>query len=154
LVGVGGGIDEHLVASERRAGDGAAGRIADGGSEVADEEDGLVAEELELAKFFQGDRVAEMEVWRGRIHAELDAERSAKTEFFEEFLFRKHLGSAGDKSGELLFRRHGQKVGVWGYAGNSWDFEPPTTPRRQNGWGNGSAKSGVMRGSSGSNLLP
>ena len=97
LVGVGGGIDEHLVARQRRASGGAAGGVADGGGEVADQEHGLVAEELELAELFQGDGVAEVKVRRGGIDAELDAQRPVKAEFFQEFSVGKHLGRAGDE---------------------------------------------------------
>ncbi len=103
LVGVGGGVDEHLVAGERRAGGGAAGRIADGGGEITDEQHGLVTEELELAELFQGDGVAEVDVGRRGIDAELDAQRAAEAEFFEQLLFGKDLGGSGDKMGELLF---------------------------------------------------
>ena len=107
LVGVGGGVDQHLVAGERRAGGGAAGRIADRGGEVADEQHRLVAEELELAEFFQGHGVAEMDVRRGGIDAEFDAQRAAEAEFVEQFLFGEHLGGSGGEVGELLFGRHG-----------------------------------------------
>jgi hypothetical protein len=42
LVGVGGGVGEHFVAGEWRAGGGTAGGVADGGGEVTDEKHGLM----------------------------------------------------------------------------------------------------------------
>jgi hypothetical protein len=56
--------------------------------------------------------VAEVDVRRGRIDPQLDAERAAETEFFQEFFFRKDLGGSGGKLGELLFWRHGK----WAFA--------------------------------------
>ena len=46
-----------------------------------------MAEELKLAEFFQRDGMAEVDVRRGGIDAELDAQRAAETEFFQQFLF-------------------------------------------------------------------
>ena len=109
LVGVGLGVGEHLVAGERRAGGGAAGGIADGGGEVADEQHGLVAEQLELAELLQRDGVAEVDVRRGGIDAELDAQRAAEAEFFEQFLFGEDLGGAGGEEFELGIGGHGGK---------------------------------------------
>jgi hypothetical protein len=106
LVRVGGGVDEDLVASEGRAGRRAAGWVANGGGEVADEKDRLVAEELKLAELLKRDRVAEVDVWRGGIDSEFDAERAAKAEFFQEFFFGKDLGGAGGELGKLVFGRH------------------------------------------------
>ena len=47
-----------------------------------------MAEVLELAEFFKRDGVAEVDVRRGGIDAELDPQRTAEAEFFEQFLFR------------------------------------------------------------------
>jgi hypothetical protein len=73
---VGGGVGDDLVFGERRAGGVLAGGVADAGGEVADEEDDLVAELLELPQLVDDDGVAEVEVGRGRIAAELDDERA------------------------------------------------------------------------------
>jgi hypothetical protein len=55
--------------------------------------------------------MAEVDVRRGGIHAELDAERAIVlrrvAEFFQQLFFRKHLGGTGGEVGELLFGRHG-----------------------------------------------
>jgi hypothetical protein len=65
-----------------------------------------MAEQLELAEFFKRHGVAEVDVRRGGIDAELDAQRPAEAEFFEQFLFGEHLGGTGGEVGELLFGRH------------------------------------------------
>ena len=51
-----------------------AGGIADAGGVVADNQHGLVAEVLELPQFPQHDRMAQVQVRAGRVHAQLDAE--------------------------------------------------------------------------------
>jgi len=73
VVGLGVGFD--LLAGERRARAVAAGRIPDGGREVADQEDHGVTKILELAHFVQHHRVADMDVRRGRVQAQLDSQR-------------------------------------------------------------------------------
>ena len=73
----------------------------------------MVAEELELAEFFEGHGVAEVDVRRGGIDAELDPQRAAEAEFFQQFLFGKHLGGASGELGELVFGRHfGEKAEI------------------------------------------
>ena len=68
------GILFDLLGGEDGAGFLFAGGVADHGGCVADDEDGFVAEVLELAHFSQYDGVAEVEVGSGRVHAEFDAE--------------------------------------------------------------------------------
>ena len=65
-----------LRAGQRRARRGAAARIADAGRVVADDQHDLVAEVLELPELLEHDRVAEMDVRRGRVDPELDPERA------------------------------------------------------------------------------
>ncbi len=73
---VGFGVLFDLLGGEDGAGFLFAGGVADHGGGVADDEDGLVAEVLELAHFAEDDGVAEVEVGGGGVHAELDAELS------------------------------------------------------------------------------
>lgn len=66
-----------LLARERRARRVAAGRIADQRREIADQEDHRVPEVLQLAHLVQHDRMADVDVGRGRVEPELDAQRLA-----------------------------------------------------------------------------
>ena len=77
LVGVGFRVFVDLLAGQRLAGDVAAGGIADERGEVADEEDDLVAEILEVLELAHEHGVAEVQVGRGGIESGLDAERHA-----------------------------------------------------------------------------
>ena len=78
LLDVGLRVRVDLLARERRAGRVAAGRVADERREVADDEDDGVPEVLELAQLAQRHRMTEVQVGRGRVDAELDAQRDAR----------------------------------------------------------------------------
>jgi hypothetical protein len=73
VVGLRVGLD--LLARQRRAGGVAAGRVADHRREVADQENYLMPQVLQLAHLVQHHRMAEVDVRRGRVQAELDAQR-------------------------------------------------------------------------------
>ena len=62
---------------EHRPGGRAPGRVADARRVVADDQDDGVPEVLELAELLQHDRVAEVQVRRGGVQAELDPQRPA-----------------------------------------------------------------------------
>ena len=79
LVGVGRGVGLDVLARERLAGDVLAGGVADHPGEVADQEDHLVAEVLELPQLVEQHGMAEVQVRRGRVEAGLDAQRTAET---------------------------------------------------------------------------
>ena len=66
-----------LLARQHGPGRRAPARVADARREVADDEDDLVAEVLELAELLQDDRVAEVDVRRRRVEAELHAQLAA-----------------------------------------------------------------------------
>jgi hypothetical protein len=55
----------------------AAGRVADHRCEIADQENHVVAQILQLTHLVQYDGMAQMQVWRSRIQAQLDAQRLA-----------------------------------------------------------------------------
>jgi len=74
---VGLGVDLDLLGRQRRARAVAARRIADQGGEVADQEDHLVAQVLQLAHLVEHHGVAQMDVGRRRVQAQLDAQRHA-----------------------------------------------------------------------------
>jgi hypothetical protein len=75
LVGLGVGGD--LVASELRARRFLAGRVADHAGEIADQEDDAMPELLEVVHLADHHRVAQVEVGRRRIEADLDGERTS-----------------------------------------------------------------------------
>ena len=99
----------HLLAFERRASFGLAGGIADHGGEIADEENGGVALVLELLELAQHDGVAEVQIRRGGIDAEIDAQRFAGLrgllELGLEFVFADDFGGAFAQVLELFFNR-------------------------------------------------
>ena len=71
----------HLFVRQLRPRHGATARIADHRGEIADDENRLMPEILELAQFPQDDRVAEMDVGARRIDAELDPQRAIELSF-------------------------------------------------------------------------
>ena len=74
LLEIGGGIFAHLFASQRRAHFGTAGGIADHGGDIANQENGGVAFVLKVLELAQDYGVAEVQIGRGGVYAELDAE--------------------------------------------------------------------------------
>ena len=58
---------------------------------------------LELPEFLQCHRMAEVDVRRGGIDAELDPQRASEAQFLEQFLFGEDLGGAAGEDRELLF---------------------------------------------------
>ena len=77
LVHVRARVRVDLLAGEHRPGGRAPARVAHARGVVADDQDDGVAEVLELAQLLQHDGVAEVQVGRGRVQAELDAQRAA-----------------------------------------------------------------------------
>ena len=79
LVGVGLRVVGDFVSGEGRARRVASGGIADHPREIADQEDDVMSELLQLAELVELDRMAEMEVGTRRIESFLDLEgRSAR----------------------------------------------------------------------------
>ncbi|MNI26967.1 hypothetical protein D3C73_806880 [compost metagenome] len=75
VVGLGVGLD--LFAGQRRAGAVAAAGVADGGREIANQEDDVVPQVLQLAHLVQHHRMAQVDVRRGGVQPQLDAQRHA-----------------------------------------------------------------------------
>jgi hypothetical protein len=109
LVGISFGVGEDFIAGERWAGGGASAGVADGGGEVSDDEDGLVAEFLELSQFFDDQGVAEVDIGGGGIDAEFRPEGAIFAEFIEQLFIGDDLGGAFGEEIELLFGRHGRR---------------------------------------------
>jgi hypothetical protein len=76
VVGFGVGLD--LLGRERRARAVAPRGVADQGGEVADQEDHLVPQVLQLAHLVEHHRVADVDVGRRGVQPQLDAQRLAR----------------------------------------------------------------------------
>ena len=78
LIGVGRRVGRDVLGRQRLARDVLAGRVADHSGEVADQENDLMAEILELTHLVEQHGVADMQVRRRRIEAGLDAQRPTR----------------------------------------------------------------------------
>lgn len=114
---VGFGVGTDILGAEHFSRFGAAGGVADAGGEVADDEDGLVAEVLELAELAEDDGVAEVDVGCGGVHAELDAEGFAVAGGFFELMLQFGVGVGMLAAGEELGEAEVGGVGVLGVHG-------------------------------------
>ncbi len=94
LRAIGLSVLRDLFASKRLAGLGPSGRIANHRGEVADQKNHGMAGVLEIAQLLEGQAMAEMQIRRGRIHAELDPERPAERNFRGHLGRRDHLDRA------------------------------------------------------------
>ena len=103
LFDVGLGIGLDLLLSERRTGGVTARRVTDKGGAVADDEGHFVAEVLELAHLAQRDGMAEVQVGRRGVNAELDVERRVLLELLPELVERNDLHGARRDDLELFF---------------------------------------------------
>ena len=97
LVEIGLGVAFDVVGIQHRTRLVLAGRIADERGVVADDEHGFVAEVLELPEFAQDNAVAEMQVGRGGVATEFDAQGLAGLEFLEQLLARDDGLTAGSQ---------------------------------------------------------
>ncbi|MNP42704.1 hypothetical protein D3C76_1364890 [compost metagenome] len=82
LVGL--GILENLLAGQRRARCALAAGIADHSGEVANQEDHLVTELLELAQLVDQHGVPQVQIRGSRVEACLDTQRLATLELFDQ----------------------------------------------------------------------
>ena len=98
LVGVGAGIGLHVFARQRLAGGILATGVADHAGEVADQENDLMPQVLELAHLVQQDGMADMQVGRGRVEAGLDAQGPAQLEAgLQLFALEDFIGATADQ---------------------------------------------------------
>src|SRR5690242_2167893 len=74
------GVGFDLFAGERRTGLGLAGGVANHGGEITDKKNGGVAEILKMFELAKDDRVSEMNVGGGRVHAKIGAKGLAGLE--------------------------------------------------------------------------
>src|SRR5207245_5319251 len=95
-----------LRPGEDRAGGRTPARVANQGSEVADDQHRLVPEVLKLAQLHQRHGVPEMNVRGGRIHPELHAQRPTGLETREQLLLGKDARHAAPQRRELRRGRH------------------------------------------------
>src|SRR6185312_9898635 len=82
-------------------------RIAHPGGVVADDEDAGVALVLEGAHPLERDRLADVDVARGRVDAELDAQRPAERELALQLPLRQHLDGVTCERSDV---RHGTRM--------------------------------------------
>ena len=85
-------------------------RIADHRREVADDENGFVSSVLKIPQLRKGDAVAEMNVRRGRIDAQLHAERTAEFQFCVQIFEAEDFGGTAGKEidiGHVKYRSTG-----------------------------------------------
>ena len=83
-----------LLAGERRARLVLPGRVADHPGEITDQELDLVAEALEVAQLVDDHRVAEVQVGRGRVQPQLDAQGPSLRELFRQLVLDDQLVAA------------------------------------------------------------
>src|SRR5439155_21087659 len=76
-------------------------RVTDERREIADDEDCVMPEILELPELRQCDRVAEVDVGRRRIHPQLHAQRSTLAQPGDELLLGRDLDDATPQGGKL-----------------------------------------------------
>jgi hypothetical protein len=95
LLEVGLGVLLDLLLGKDRARLGLAGGVSDAGGVVADDEDGLVTELLELAELLEDDHVAEGQVRAGRVDAELHAQGLAGLQALEDLRLTDEFLGAG-----------------------------------------------------------
>ena len=87
-----------VLARQRLAGDVLAGRVADHPGEVADQEDHLVPQVLELPHLVEQHGMAQVQVRRGRVETGLDAQRAAELEpGFQLLALEDFVGAAADQ---------------------------------------------------------
>src|SRR5262249_21464909 len=102
LVRVGLGVRRDLLRRRRGPRDIASGRIADQAGEVADKEDDVMAEVLELPQLVELDRVTQVQVRARRIEAFLDPQRLAALELGGQLGLHQQLVGASLENGELV----------------------------------------------------
>ena len=108
LFGIGLRIGLDVGARERLARHVLAGRIADHSGEVADQENHLMTEILELAHLVEQHGMAEVQIRRGRIEAGLDAQRPAQPEARLQILtLDDFIGAATDQVERVVHVHHG-----------------------------------------------
>ena len=93
-----------MFAREGGPGRVAPGWIAHERGEVADDQDDLVAEVLELTELPKRHRMAEVKVRRRRVHAELDDQGPSAAQFLEEGVGRHDASRAARDDVHLLLR--------------------------------------------------
>ena len=92
LLGVRLRILQHLLTGKRGPRDGTAGGVPDGGREIPDEQNGLVAQFLELAQFFNSHGMAQVNIRRGGVHTQLHAQGTAQLEALLQLFTADHDG--------------------------------------------------------------
>lgn len=103
---VGFGVAIDVFAGERGAGEVATGRVADEAGHVADQEDDLMAEVLEVLHLPEQYGMAQMKIGGGGVEPSLHTQRAAQFEPLSEILFPDHFREAFAKVGDLFVDRN------------------------------------------------
>ena len=109
LVDVGARVRVDLLVGEDRPLGRAARRIADPGRVVADDQDADVARILERAHPLERDRTADVDVRRGDVDAELDAQRPPERELLLEAALRQQVDVVAGKGVDVAHGAHGAR---------------------------------------------
>ena len=100
------GVRPDLVPRKRPARLGASRGISDHAGEIADDDDDLVAEILEVSELLEHDRVPQVQIRGGRVETQLDLERCAGRPGALKFLYQLRLnddlGRPSAEAGHLL----------------------------------------------------
>ena len=99
------GMRIYLFARERRTRAVTPRGIADERREVPDDQHHCMTEVLELSQLSQRHRVTEVEIGRGGIYAELDAQRTVLAQLLEKVGLRNEVGNSALDDVHLLGRR-------------------------------------------------
>src|ERR1019366_8293925 len=106
---VGFGVLRNLLPGQRRPRRRASRRIADHSGEIADQKDDRVTENLKMFELAQQDRVAQVQIGRGRIKARLHLKRLTRSarafELRAQFGFLDNLRRALLEVSQLFFDR-------------------------------------------------
>jgi hypothetical protein len=108
-------VDGHFVGRERRTRYVAPCRIADQRREIADQENDMVTEVLQLAQLVELHGVAQMQVGACRIEAFLDHERLAAREFRAKLAFDEELVGAAPEDGDVMIDVEAHGRGAAGF---------------------------------------
>ena len=103
------GIRQHFVMGQLRPRRGTSARIPDHRGEIADQQNAVMTEVLELPQFLKGHRVAEVDVGCRGIHPEFHLKRPTGGEFAPQFVPADDLRATAAENLKRLGGIHAQR---------------------------------------------